>query len=298
MARSPRRIRSRPRTPTSASPRCPTTGSIGWRRCQKSKNVVHAAVQVVDIGGLVEGASKGEGLGNKFLANIREVDAIVFVLRAFEDDDVTGPTDPIEHLRVVEIELALADLETVEKRLNQAQRQSKLDKTLGDELEALEAAYDALSRGSAALPRRLSRPTIRETLAPYFLLTNRSVLAVVNVGEDDLDRIPEVEATRARRDERRRRQRRGDRHVRAARGRGGDDRRSRRAGRDARRVRPRRGRAVPHGAQRVPPARAAHVPHDRRQGDAGRGRSAPARRRPSAPAASTPTSSAASSAPR
>ncbi len=73
----------------------------------KSKNVVHASVEVVDIGGLVEGASKGEGLGNKFLANIREVDAIVFVLRAFEDDDVTGSSDPLEHLRVVELELAL-----------------------------------------------------------------------------------------------------------------------------------------------------------------------------------------------
>ena len=64
----------------------------------KSRNVVTAAVQVVDIGGLVEGASKGEGLGNRFLAGIREVDAIVFVLRAFEDDDVPGPTDPLEHL--------------------------------------------------------------------------------------------------------------------------------------------------------------------------------------------------------
>jgi len=79
----------------------------------KSRNVVHAAVQVVDIGGLVEGASKGEGLGNKFLANIREVDAVVFVLRAFVDDDVTGPSDPIEHLRIVELELALADLEAL-----------------------------------------------------------------------------------------------------------------------------------------------------------------------------------------
>ena len=113
----------------------------------KSRNVVHTAVQVVDIGGLVEGASKGEGLGNKFLANIREVDAIVFVLRAFVDDDVMGPSDPLEHLRVVEIELALADLETVEKRLGQATRQSKLDKTLGDEIAALQAAFDALSDG-------------------------------------------------------------------------------------------------------------------------------------------------------
>src|SRR5687767_12547331 len=95
-----------------------------------SKNVIHAAVEVVDIGGLVEGASKGEGLGNKFLANIREVDATVFVLRAFEDDDVTGSPDPLEHLRVVEIELALADLETVEARLTRTQRASKLDRSL------------------------------------------------------------------------------------------------------------------------------------------------------------------------
>ena len=158
----------------------------------KSRNVVHAAVQVVDIGGLVEGASKGEGLGNKFLANIREVDAIVFVLRAFVDSDVDGSDDPIEHLRVVELELALADLETVEKRLNQAQRQSKLDKTLGDEIEALQAAYDALSDGRP-LYRAGLKADQKAQLAPYFLLTNRQVLAVVNVGEDELDRIPAVE---------------------------------------------------------------------------------------------------------
>ena len=159
----------------------------------KSKQTVHASVQVVDIGGLVEGASKGEGLGNKFLANIREVDAIVFVLRAFVNDDITGPSDPLEHLRIVEIELALADLETVEKRLNQAERQSKLDKTLGDEIEALRAAYASLSEGRP-LYRAGLQADHRELLAPYFLLTNRRVLAVVNVGEDDLDRIPEVEA--------------------------------------------------------------------------------------------------------
>jgi ribosome-binding ATPase len=159
----------------------------------KSRNVVHAAVQVVDIGGLVEGASKGEGLGNKFLANIREVDAIVLVLRAFEDDDVPGPSDPLEHLRVVEIELALADLETVEKRLNQAERQSKLDRTLGDELDALRAANAALSEGLPLYRAGLSADH-RELLAPYFLLTNRRVLAVVNVGEGELDRIADEEA--------------------------------------------------------------------------------------------------------
>lgn len=158
----------------------------------KSKSIVHAAVQVVDIGGLVEGASKGEGLGNKFLANIREVDAIVLVLRAFEDDDVTGPSDPIEHLRVVEIELALADLETVEKRLKQATRQSKLDRAALAELDSLQAAYDALSDGRPLYRAGLT-PDHREQLLPYFLLTNRSVLAVVNVGENDLDNIPIVE---------------------------------------------------------------------------------------------------------
>ena len=159
----------------------------------KSKSIVHASVQVVDIGGLVEGASKGEGLGNKFLANIREVDAIVFVLRAFEDDDVTGPSDPIEHLRVVEIELALADLETVEKRLGQVQRQIKLDKSLAADLEALEAANASLSEG-IPLYRAGLKADHRELLAPYFLLTNRPVLAVVNVGDDAIESIPEVES--------------------------------------------------------------------------------------------------------
>ncbi len=158
-----------------------------------SKNVIHAQVEVVDIGGLVEGASKGEGLGNKFLANIREVDAIVFVLRSFEDDDIVGSPDPIEHLRVVELELALADLDAVEKRLNQATRQSKLDKTLGDEIDALQQAYDALSDGRP-LYRAGLKPDVRAQLAPYFLLTARRVLAVVNVGEDDLDAIPDAEA--------------------------------------------------------------------------------------------------------
>jgi len=154
----------------------------------QSKNTIHASVEVVDIGGLVEGASKGEGLGNKFLANIREVDAIVFVLRAFADDDVPGPSDPLEHLRVVELELALADLETVEKRLADVERRSKLDKGLGDELEALRAANEALSDGRPLYRAGLSAP-IRETLEPYFLLTNRRVLAVVNVGEDELYNI-------------------------------------------------------------------------------------------------------------
>ena len=114
----------------------------------KSKNVVPATVQFVDIGGLVEGASKGEGLGNRFLGDIREVDAIVFVLRAFADDDVPGPDDPLEHLRIVEIELALADLETVEGQLNRTQKAARADRSLADEVAALDAAYKALSDGT------------------------------------------------------------------------------------------------------------------------------------------------------
>jgi ribosome-binding ATPase len=159
----------------------------------QSRTVVHTAVEVVDIGGLVEGASKGEGLGNRFLANIREVDAVVLVLRAFEDPDVVGSPDPLEHLRVVELELALADLETVEKRLAETQRRAKLDRSLGDELAALTVAYDHLSAGRPLYRAGLSAEQ-RELLRPHFLLTNRRVLAVVNVGEEDLDSIPEAEA--------------------------------------------------------------------------------------------------------
>ena len=158
-----------------------------------SRNVVPAAVQVVDIGGLVEGASKGEGLGNRFLGGIREVDAIVFVLRAFSDPDVPGSDDPLEHLRVVEIELALADLETVESRVGRAQKAARADRSLADEAAALEAAQAALSDGRPLYRAGLDTRA-RELLQPHFLLTNKPVLAVVNVGEDELERIPALEA--------------------------------------------------------------------------------------------------------
>ena len=158
-----------------------------------SRNVVPAAVQFVDIGGLVEGASKGEGLGNRFLANIREVDAVVYVLRAFTDDDVPGPTDPLEHLRVVELELTLADLESVENQVNKRRKAAKADRSLADEVVALEAAEAALSEGTP-LYRSDVDAEMLTLLRPYFLLTNRAVLAVVNVGEDQLDRIDELTA--------------------------------------------------------------------------------------------------------
>ena len=156
-----------------------------------SRNVVPASVQFVDIGGLVEGASKGEGLGNRFLANIREADAVVYVLRAFEDTDVPGPSDPLEHLRVVELELTLADLEGVENQVAKRRKAAKADKSLADEVAALDAAEAVLAEGTPLYRSDLD-PEVRALLRPYFLLTNRPVLAVVNVGEDQLDDVATV----------------------------------------------------------------------------------------------------------
>ncbi|HEX5365953.1 MAG TPA: redox-regulated ATPase YchF [Acidimicrobiales bacterium] len=156
-----------------------------------SRNVVPAAVQFVDIGGLVEGASKGEGLGNRFLANIREVDAVVYVLRAFADPDVPGPSDPLEHLRIVELELTLADLEAVENQVVKRRKAARADRSLADEVAALDAAEAALAAG-VPLYRSDLDPAARALLRPYFLLTNRPVLAVVNVGEDQLDDLAAV----------------------------------------------------------------------------------------------------------
>jgi GTP-binding protein YchF len=115
------------------------------------KKVVPAVVQFVDIAGLVKGASEGEGLGNKFLANIRETDAIVHVVRAFDDPDVThvmGAVDPVRDREVIEFELALADLSVVDKRLDKTRRSAKSnDKAALAELPTLEAAYSALQNG-------------------------------------------------------------------------------------------------------------------------------------------------------
>jgi GTP-binding protein YchF len=156
-----------------------------------SKNVVPAAVEFIDIGGLVEGASKGEGLGNKFLAGIRESDAIVFVLRAFADTDVPGPSDPLEHLRIVEIELTLADLETVESQIGKKRKAAKQDPSVRAEVDALEAALVFLEEGTP-LYRSSLKEAERLALRSSFLLTNKPVLAVVNVGEDQVEEIDQV----------------------------------------------------------------------------------------------------------
>ncbi len=154
----------------------------------QSRNVVPATVQFVDIGGLVAGASQGEGLGNKFLSHIREADAIVFVLRAFADDDVPGPSDPLEHLGVVELELTYADLETVENQIDRRRKAAKGDRSLAGEVAALEQAKATLETGTPLYRSDLGDED-RKLLRSYFLLTNRPVMAVVNVGEDQVDDI-------------------------------------------------------------------------------------------------------------
>ncbi len=159
----------------------------------QSAKIVHASVQFNDIGGLVEGASQGEGLGNKFLAGIREVDAIVFVLRAFPDGDVPGPTDPLEHLGVVETELALADLETAEKQLEKVGRAARVDRSKADETKLLEKVVDLLGEGTPLYRTDLSEDE-REEIKPFFFLTNKPVLAMVNIGDGQLGQEDEIVA--------------------------------------------------------------------------------------------------------
>src|SRR6186713_3628822 len=140
------------------------------------KSVVAATVNFVDIAGLVRGASKGEGLGNQFLANIRETDAIVHVVRCFDDDDVLhvmGSVDPVRDREVIEFELALADLATVEKRLDRVKRSAKTgDKEALAELPVIEKAHEFVKEGRGLWEAKLSPDELR-TLAPLTLLTTK-----------------------------------------------------------------------------------------------------------------------------
>ena len=151
----------------------------------KSKKTVHTTVEFVDIAGLVAGASSGEGLGNRFLAGIREVDALCLVLRAFKDDNVVGDTDPVADLQVLELELVLADAATVENQIDKRRKAARADKSLTGEVTALEAAIEELHAGTPIYRSRLD-PEQRANLKPFFLLTNKAILPVVNLGEDQL----------------------------------------------------------------------------------------------------------------
>ena len=155
----------------------------------RPKKTVPAVVQFVDIAGLVRGAAEGEGLGNKFLANIRETDAIVHVVRCFEDEDVThvmGAVDPVRDREVIEFELALADLATLEKRLDKTRRTARTgDKEALAELPALERAYEFLKEGRGLWEAKLSADEA-SALAPLTLLTMKPVLYAANVSDSEL----------------------------------------------------------------------------------------------------------------
>lgn len=156
----------------------------------KPQNVVPTYLEFVDIAGLVKGASRGEGLGNKFLANIREVDAIIHVIRCFEDDNIThveGGVDPIRDTEIVETELMIADLESLEKRLDQAIKKAKGgDKESIIRVSVIEPIVKALNAGK---PARVAAPdeANKEAYKEYMmlqLLTAKPVLYVCNVDEE------------------------------------------------------------------------------------------------------------------
>ena len=150
-----------------------------------SRKTVYATAEFADIAGLVAGAAGGEGMGNRFLAGIREVDAVVLVLRAFEDEGVIGDTDPLDALHVLELELVLADLASAEGQLSRRRRAAKGDKSLAGEVAVLEAAIAELNDGTPIYRSKLNTDQ-RAGLRPFFLLTAKPVLAVVNIGEDQL----------------------------------------------------------------------------------------------------------------
>ncbi len=153
----------------------------------KSVNVVPARMQFVDIAGLVKGASKGEGLGNQFLANIREVDAVVYVLRCFDDDDIThvaGTIDPIADFDVVETELMLADLESLEKRrVNLEKKARGQDKEAKAELALVDKALEVLREGRPARTADID-PDDAKAWKGLQLLSSKPILFVANVDED------------------------------------------------------------------------------------------------------------------
>lgn len=171
-------------------------------RLVKPQRVVPTTVEIVDIAGLVKGASKGEGLGNKFLANIRETDAIIHVLRCFEDDNVThvdGSVDPVRDKEVIDIELQLKDLETVEARLPKVEKIAKTAKDADSKklFEVLVKYRDALMTGKSARTVELTEPEAK-VAKDLFLLTNKPVMYVCNVDESSVvDGNKHVEAVKA-----------------------------------------------------------------------------------------------------
>ena len=155
----------------------------------KSKKVTPAVIEFVDIAGLVKGASKGEGLGNQFLANIREVDAIVHVVRCFEDSNVVhvdGSIDPLRDIETINLELVFSDLEILERRIAKVTKTARMDKEAAKELAFLEKVKTHLEEGQLAITLETENEDEDAWLATYNLLTAKPVIYAANVAEDDI----------------------------------------------------------------------------------------------------------------
>ena len=154
----------------------------------KTQKITHAIVEFVDIAGLVKGASKGEGLGNKFLSHIRETDAIAQVVRCFEDSNIThvdGSIDPIRDIETINLELIFADIETVDKRLDKARKMLKADKKYQVEIDLLERIKQNLENGISARTLEYNEDE-QAILKDMFLLTAKPILYVANISEEQI----------------------------------------------------------------------------------------------------------------
>ena len=155
------------------------------------QKTTHAIVEFVDIAGLVKGASKGEGLGNKFLSHIRETDAIAEVVRCFEDSNIThvdGNIDPIRDIETINLELVFADIETLDKRLDKAKKMLKADKKYQAEIDLIEKIKSNLEQGKPARSIKYSEEE-KELLKDMFLLTLKPILYIANVSESQLSDV-------------------------------------------------------------------------------------------------------------
>ena len=155
----------------------------------KSKKVTPAVIEFVDIAGLVKGASKGEGLGNQFLGNIREVDAIVHVVRCFEDGNVVhvdGSIDPLRDIETINLELIFSDLEILERRIAKVTKTARMDKEAAKELDFLQKVKKHLEDGKMAITMELDNEDEEGFMGTYNLLTWKPVIYAANVAEDDL----------------------------------------------------------------------------------------------------------------
>ena len=176
-------------TQTSASSRCLTPRLDPLSKVAKTQTIIPAVIEFVDIAGLVKGASQGEGLGNKFLSHIREVDAIVQVVRCFEDADihhVTGSVDPVRDIEIINTELGVADLDNVKKRREKLAKDVKRgDKIAVAENAVLAKFESALDAGKLALAVELT-PEEKQIARSFFLLTDKPTIFACNVKENEL----------------------------------------------------------------------------------------------------------------